>query len=657
MLQYTRILAAPILFLLPAVLPAQQPVQIHVHLKQANGTLKPVWANVGHDEPNYTYSPEGRGLLQQLARLCACKFHDRTHNLLTTGNGTPALKWGSTNAYTVDAAGRPIYDWKILDRIFDTYKAAKIIPYVEIGFMPRALSAHPEPYHSRWPHGPLFTGWSYPPRNYRRWSELIYRWVRHEVHRYGKKYVEGWDWEVWNEPDIGYWHGSERQYEKLYDYTAAAVKRALPQAHVGGPATTGPAAPHAAKFLRDFLTHCVKGKNYATGKTGSPLDFISFHAKGRTWITLRDKHRIAALEHRLLTKPSVLSCLGDPQAHRCTLRSPRDFRLTLLAAFHEAIPSELLFPERPASFNGGGPGPNQQPGLPARCGFNTFNGGLVGRRCRTVRGEARMDIRQNLEDIAHGFAIVAGFPSLRRLPIMISESDPDPCAACSASLYPRNSYRNTPQYASYEAELLSDTLTLAARYHVHLQGYVSWAFIFPGHPYFYGYRSLATHGIAKPVLNAFRMFGMLQRRRVRATSSGQWSPRQLPGKRAWKRPDIGVLATRGGDVASILVWNYDDRSVSTPPAKIEITVDGLPAKVSRVLSMQFSIDREHSDAYTAWKAMGSPQSPTPEQIAALKAAGQLQLMSSPEWLGAHGGKVKLSLSLPQPGLSLFRLHW
>ncbi len=558
MLQCTRILAAPILFLLPAVLPAQQPVQIHVHLKQANGTLKPVWANVGHDEPNYTYSPEGRGLLQQLARLCACKFHDRTHNLLTTGNGTPALKWGSTNAYTVDAAGRSIYDWKILDHIFDTYKAAKIIPYVEIGFMPRALSAHPEPYHSRWPHGPLFTGWSYPPRNYRRWSELIYRWVRHEVHRYGKKYVEGWDWEVWNEPDIGYWHGSERQYEKLYDYTAAAVKRALPQAHVGGPTTTGPAAPHAAKFLRDFLTHCVQGKNYATGKTGSPLDFISFHAKGRT---------------------------------------------------------------------------------------------------QFVDGQARMDIRQNLEDIAHGFAIVAGFPSLRRLPIMISESDPDPCAACSASLYPRNSYRNTPQYASYEAELLSDTLTLAARYHVHLQGYVSWAFTFPGHPYFYGYRSLATHGIAKPVLNAFRMFGMLQRRRVRATSSGQWSPRQLPGKRAWKRPDIGVLATRGGDGASILVWNYDDRSVSTPPAKIEITVDGLPAKVSRVLSMQFRIDQEHSDAYTAWKAMGSPQSPTPEQIAALKAAGQLQLLSSPEWLGAHGGKVKLSLSLPQPGLSLFRLHW
>ncbi|MGC1870381.1 MAG: hypothetical protein WA700_05435 [Acidobacteriaceae bacterium] len=280
-----RLVLAALLFCSPAIiLSAQQTVQIHVDLNQADGPLKPVWAYVGHDEPNYTYSIEGGALLEQLGKLSPYVFHDRTHNLLTTGHGTPALKWGSTNAYTEDSAGKPVYGWKIIDRIFDTYKSTGITPYAEIGFMPEALSIHPRPYRDTWPNGPLFTGWSYPPQSYSKWSELIYRWVCHSISRYGRKNVEHWDWEVWNEPDIGYWHGTEAQYEELYDYSAAAVKRALPDAQVGGPATTGPASPSAARFLRDFLSHCVSGKNYATGKTGSPLDFISFHAKGHTRI-------------------------------------------------------------------------------------------------------------------------------------------------------------------------------------------------------------------------------------------------------------------------------------------------------------------------------------------------------------------------------------
>lgn len=55
------------------------------------------------------------------------------------------------------------------------------------------------------------------------------------------------------------------------------VRRALPTARVGGPETAGgPGGP----FLHDFLEHCARGTNYATGKIGAPLDFISFHAKG-----------------------------------------------------------------------------------------------------------------------------------------------------------------------------------------------------------------------------------------------------------------------------------------------------------------------------------------------------------------------------------------
>ncbi len=121
--------------------------------------------------------------------------------------------------------------------------------------------------------------------------------------------VAKWEWEVWNEPDIFYWHGTEDEYFKLYDYTVAAVRRALPGARVGGPASTGPASERAAKFLRDFLEHCANGQNYATGKKGVPLDFISFHAKGKA--TSVDGH-------------VELDIGSEPARHRSGIRNHRE---------------------------------------------------------------------------------------------------------------------------------------------------------------------------------------------------------------------------------------------------------------------------------------------------------------------------------------------
>jgi xylan 1,4-beta-xylosidase len=543
---------------LPAPALAQQAIRIRVRANQPAGSFNPVWAYVGHDEPNYTYSPEGRALLSQLAALSPYPIHDRVHNLLTSGDGTPALKWGSTNVYTQDARGNPVYNWTIIDRIFDTYKRLGFTPYVEIGFMPGALSTHPDPYRHHWPDGPLFTGWTYPPNDYKKWSALIYRWVRHSIARYGRSAVAKWDWEVWNEPDIGYWHGTPEEYLKLYDYTAAAVKRALPAARVGGPATTGPASPHAAEFLRGFLAHCVNGKNYATGHAGAPLDFISFHAKGRT---------------------------------------------------------------------------------------------------RFVDGHAQMDIAHSLADISAGFAMVADFQTLRRLPIIISESDPEGCAACAASLHPENEYRNTAQYASYEAELLDGTLALAARYQVNLQGADTWAFTFPGQPFFFGYRSLATHEIDKPIMNAFRMFALLQPQRVVAESSAQIGLDSLLKNSARIQPDVRAIATRAGRGLSILAWNYDDDAVPTPPAEIDLHIDGLPHALNRVRIMHYRVGQDHSNAFTVWKALGSPQHPSSAQIAKLKAADQLQLLRPPAWAEAQAGQADLSFTLPRQALSLIRVEW
>ena len=244
--------------------------------------------------------------------------------------------------------------------------------------------------------------------------------MRHSVEKYGKAEVESWYWEVWNEPDIGYWQGTPEEYHKLYDYSVDAVKRALSTARVGGPHSTGPGSERASKFLRDFLEHIVRGKNYATGKTGSPIDYIGFHAKG----------------------------------------SPR-----------------------------------------------------------VVEGHVQMGISNQLRSVSRGFEIVASFPELKHLPIIIGESDPEGCAACSVRFHPQNGI-GTARCIPVTRRRPSPASMIWRAHQVNFEGAVTWAFEFEDQPYFDGFRDLATNGIGKPVLNVFRMFGLMGGQRVAVQSSG-----------------------------------------------------------------------------------------------------------------------------------------
>ncbi len=252
---------------------AALPVTVRVDADREMGPLPPVWRFFGADEPNFATMKDGRLLLAELGALRPGEVYFRAHNLLTSGDGTPALKWGSTNAYTEDAQGRPVYDWTIVDRIFDSYRARHVRPYVEIGFMPEALSTHPRPYQHDWRPGAgeLFTGWSYPPKDYDRWGELVYRWVDHLVQRYGRPEVEHWYFEPWNEPNIGYWHGTRDEFFRLSDVTIAAVRRALPSARIVGPHMAG----SDSTWLTAYLRHTLPA-------AGAPrtIDVVAFHAKG-----------------------------------------------------------------------------------------------------------------------------------------------------------------------------------------------------------------------------------------------------------------------------------------------------------------------------------------------------------------------------------------
>jgi xylan 1,4-beta-xylosidase len=233
----------------------------------------------------------------------------RTHHLLTSGDGKPALKWGSTGAYSEDSSGTALYNWAILDRIFDTWDERHLQPFVEIGFMPEALSVHPQDY----PRDPPAdrrvnpgVGFSYPPRDYSKWGELCYEWASHCNARYGTNKVGQWRWEVWNEPNINYWKGTPEEYHTLYDFSVEGVRRALPSAIVGGPHTAGGPGGH---FLRDFLTHCISGTNHVTGRVGSPLDFIAFHAKGSP--VFEDNHVRMGLANQLQNIDAAFAVIGS----------------------------------------------------------------------------------------------------------------------------------------------------------------------------------------------------------------------------------------------------------------------------------------------------------------------------------------------------------
>ena len=533
-------------------------VNIRVHADQPDGTTQPVWSFFGYDEPNYTYASNGKKLLDELSSLTPAPVYVRVHNLLTTGDGTASLKWGSTNAYTEDAAGNPVYSWTIVDKIFDTFNAAGVKPLVEIGFMPEALSTHPQPYRHNFPHGELFTGWAYPPKDYQKWSELVFHFVRHLRERYGDAEVKTWLWEVWNEPDIGYWKGTPEEYFKLYDFSVDAVLRALPDARIGGPDSTGPASPKTAEFLRSFLEHCAHQKNLATGKIGSHLDFISFHPK------------------------------GSPQWQN---------------------------------------------------------------------DHVRMGVAHQLGAIKEGFQIVKSFPEWRETPIVLGESDPEGCAACSAKSNPQNSYRNGPLYAAYTAEVLDRIYALSESEHVNFLGAVTWAFEFENQPPFEGFRELATNGIDKPVMNAFRMFGLLGHERLKATSTGALTTEDVLRDGVRAQPDVNVIATRKEHEIDILIWNYHDDDLAVPPASINLEVDGFPTAATRGVLEHFRVDSSHSNAFAAWKESGSPESLSAEQVEQLQGKGQLQLLESPREIMIEHGLLQLRFGLPRQGLSLVRFTW
>jgi xylan 1,4-beta-xylosidase len=208
-------------------------------------------------------------------------------------------------------------------------------------------------------------------------------------------------------------------------------------------------------------------------------------------------------------------------------------------------------------------------------------------------------------------------------------------------------------YSSYTAAQIARTYELADRYHVTLRGTVTWAFEFENQPYFAGFRDLATNGLDKPVLNVFRMLGQMAGERVPVESSSAATLDAIRDSGVRERPDIHALAARTDRSISVLVWNYHDDDLDAAPAEIEIVISG--ARDGDATLSHTRVDRDHSNAYEAWKKMGSPQAPTKAQYAQLEQAGKLQTLAPPRRVRVRNGSVIFGLSLPRQGVSLLKL--
>jgi xylan 1,4-beta-xylosidase len=523
-------------------------VNVSVDATAVGAPLERVWPFHGYDEINYTTTAEGASLLAAIAAAHTAPVHVRNHFLFNTGDGTPGLKWGSTGVYSEDAAGSPSYDWALTDGIMDAITGAGAFPLVELGFMPEALSAHPEPYRNS-SSTTLDGGCFYPPRDYARWADLVATWAAHANGRY-PDVAARWLWELWNEPDIGYWNGTPDEYMKLYDYTESALHAVLPDAPLGGPAVAGA----GSSFLTQFLRHCASGTNAVTGATGTRLDLVSFHAKGGVGV---------------------------------------------------------------------------------------------------VDGHVEMDLGPQLRLHQAGFAAVAALPQFRQTPIYITEADPDGCAACPATSMPADAYRTSPAYGAYELAMMKRTLELEARAGVKLGGVVTWAFTFPGTPYFAGYRALATNGINLPVMGAFELLGSLDGSRLPLLSSGARTLDDLLAGGVRAEPDIDGIATLNGDAVQILVWNYHDDLVTVAAAPVHLAVTVPVDFGSRVRVSHLRVDDAHGDAYTVWVSQGRPASPSAAQIAALQQAMHPSAAAPDRTAAvAADGTVAVDFELPRFGVSL-----
>lgn len=149
------------------------------------------------------------------------------------------------------------YNFINVDKIFDFLLKIGMKPFVELGFMPTCIASG---------NGKVFAygGNNSMPKSDKLWEELISRFIKHIIERYGKEEVETWFFEVWNEPNMPlFFAGTQQDYFHLYEITVKTAKFLDNNLKFGGPATS------YNSWIPEMINFCEENN--------VPLDFITTH--------------------------------------------------------------------------------------------------------------------------------------------------------------------------------------------------------------------------------------------------------------------------------------------------------------------------------------------------------------------------------------------
>jgi xylan 1,4-beta-xylosidase len=224
---------------------------INIDFSKTKGKLNTMFKEcIGAGRANEGLRADWQRQLTMTKKDCGFKYI-RMHGLLTDDMGV----------YKEDRNGKPEYNFQYIDVLYDFLLSIGMKPFVELGFMPKALASGPQTIF--WWKGNVT-----PPKDYNKWSDLIRNLTQHFTERYGVDEIKTWYFEVWNEPNLspGFWSSTQDEYFKLYKYTAQAIKNVNKEYRVGGPATAG------AAWVPEMIQFCTKN--------ALPLDFISTHSYG-----------------------------------------------------------------------------------------------------------------------------------------------------------------------------------------------------------------------------------------------------------------------------------------------------------------------------------------------------------------------------------------
>lgn len=267
-----------------------QTTYLDVDVGNSLGTYKQFWGGLGQTsfnegvlkEPNISYFK----LIQEANSHGREVFNYFCTKAMFTDTPHPGGEEIGGYVYIEADDGSVSYNWEIVDQHFDAILNYGLTPIVSFSFMPRKLASVSD---KRNPWNQAFVS---PPKSYEKWRNLVYETVNHLKNRYGDDEIKNWYFEVWNEPDLDefFWipHPDQStypnksyntEYFKLFDFTENAAHSASNVIRVGGPAIAG----DIGFFIKPWYPHCISGTNYATGETGTRVDFISRHHYGETY--------------------------------------------------------------------------------------------------------------------------------------------------------------------------------------------------------------------------------------------------------------------------------------------------------------------------------------------------------------------------------------